>query len=58
MKGMRTFYLTILAMILYTVILVVNKQVDPLSLGIGFGFILAPKAYKDSVEYKFNGSGK
>ena len=58
MKGMRTFYLTVIALVLYTIILVTNHQVDPLSLGIGVAFILAPKAYKDSVEYKFNGNEK
>ena len=50
--GNRRFTLTLVGLLIFGAILIVNPQVEPLSLGIGIGFLLTPHAVSKFGEAK------
>ena len=56
-EAMRKFILTMLALGAFTAIMIISKP-DPLSLGLGVGFLLSPMAAANAMEHKFNGKPK
>ncbi len=50
---MRKFWLTLVAIIIFGAIMLFNPTIDPMNLGLGLGFLLAPMAAANAMEHKF-----
>ena len=51
MKGLRKFIISLVAIVVYGVILAKSPQIDPLGLGLGLGFLITPTAVANVFEH-------
>jgi hypothetical protein len=58
MQSMRKFWLTLVGLGGFIAIILLHPQIDPISLGLGLGFLLSPMAVSNVYEHKYAGSGK
>ena len=52
MKGLRKFIMSMFGLVCFAGILILGKgNIDPLSLGVGLGMVMAPTAAANAVEH-------
>lgn len=53
MNNLRKWSLTVISLISYSVIMVINHQVEPMALGLGLGFLLTPAMAANAMEHRY-----
>lgn len=51
MTNLRKFWLTFASLVGYVAIMALRPGVDPISLGLGLGFLLTPMAAGNAIEH-------
>jgi len=59
LEGNRKFVLTLIALLSACAIIIFHPSIDPVDLGLGLGFLIAPMAASNAFEHKYkNTAGK